>query len=341
MTSTLSSAPAGHADAELPAPRGLLSQSVIRALASEPGSGSTALADLAGSAVTDADPYGDDLHLALYVCYELHYRSFTGVDDAWEWNPDLLRLRGAMEALFLDHLRARVPTGGSVNDEMDALATEHVDGSGPSYHLRDHGTAEQMREYLAHRSLYHLKEADPHAWAIPRLQGQAKAAYVAVEFDEFGGGRGSRMHQVLFRDLLDAAGLDSSYLGYLDHVGAPTLAPVNLMSFFGLHRRWRGAAAGHLAATEITSSPGSSRLVTALRRLGFAEQCVAFYAEHVEADAVHEQVMRHDVVGDLVANDPALEADVVFGMRALGYVEDVLAAHLMEAWAAARPSITL
>ncbi|MFC7958292.1 iron-containing redox enzyme family protein [Rhodococcoides kroppenstedtii] len=336
MTSILSSAPAVQAAAALPAPRGPLSESVIGALATTPDSGSAALA---GTAVTGADPYGDDLHLALYVCYELHYRSFVGVDDAWEWNPELLRLRGDMEALFLDHLRARVPAGGSVDDEMDALATEHVDGSGPSYHLRDHGTAEQMREYLAHRSLYHLKEADPHAWAIPRLQGQAKAAYVAVEFDEFGGGRGSRMHQVLFRDLLEAAGLDSSYLGYLDRVGAPTLAPVNLMSLFGLHRRWRGAAAGHLAATEITSSPGSSRLVAALRRLGFAEQCVAFYAEHVEADAVHEQVMRHDVVGDLVTRDPALEADVVFGMRALGYVEDVLAAHLMDTWAEGRRTI--
>ncbi|WP_308128572.1 iron-containing redox enzyme family protein [Rhodococcoides kroppenstedtii] len=338
MTSILSSAPAVQAAAALPAPRGPLSESVIGALATTPDSGSAALA---GTAVTGADPYGDDLHLALYVCYELHYRSFVGVDDAWEWNPELLRLRGDMEALFLDHLRARVPAGGSVDDEMDALATEHVDGSGPSYHLRDHGTAEQMREYLAHRSLYHLKEADPHAWAIPRLQGQAKAAYVAVEFDEFGGGRGSRMHQVLFRDLLEAAGLDSSYLGYLDRVGAPTLAPVNLMSFFGLHRRWRGAAAGHLAATEITSSPGSSRLVAALRRLGFDEQCVAFYAEHVEADAVHEQVMRHDVVGDLVTRDPALEADVVFGMRALGYVEDVLAAHLMDTWAEGRRTIEL
>ncbi|MGW5268735.1 iron-containing redox enzyme family protein [Rhodococcus sp. NPDC003994] len=338
MTSILSSAPAVQAAAALPAPRGPLSESVIGALATTPDSGSAALAD---TAVTGADPYGDDLHLALYVCYELHYRSFVGVDDAWEWSPELLRLRGDMEALFLDHLRARVPAGGSVDDEMDALATEHVDGSGPSYHLRDHGTAEQMREYLAHRSLYHLKEADPHAWAIPRLQGQAKAAYVAVEFDEFGGGRGSRMHQVLFRDLLEAAGLDSSYLGYLDRVGAPTLAPVNLMSFFGLHRRWRGAAAGHLAATEITSSPGSSRLVAALRRLGFDERCVAFYAEHVEADAVHEQVMRHDVVGDLVTRDPALEADVVFGMRALGYVEDVLAAHLMDTWAEGRRTIEL
>ena len=43
-----------------------------------------------------------------------------------------------------------------------------------------------MREYFVHRSLYHLKEGDPHAWAIPRLTGQAKASFVAVEFDEYG-----------------------------------------------------------------------------------------------------------------------------------------------------------
>ncbi|WP_051613383.1 iron-containing redox enzyme family protein [Rhodococcus sp. UNC23MFCrub1.1] len=320
--------------AALPTARGPLSSAVLSTLVQSPSDAGSVVAPL-----TDADPYGDDLHLALYLCYELHYRGLPGVDDAWEWNPDLLRLRAEMESAFLADVRAHVTVGGSAADEMDLLSTEHVDGSGPSFHLRDTGTAEQMREYLAHRSLYHLKEADPHAWTIPRLQGQAKASYVAVEFDEFGGGRGSRMHQNLFRDLLAAAGLDATYLGYLDRVGAPTLAPVNLMSMFGLHRSLRGAAVGHLAATEITSSPGSQRLVKALQRLEFPAECVAFYAEHVEADAVHEQVMRHDVVGDLVAREPELEADVVFGMRAIDHVENVLADHLMDAWSNGRESL--
>ena len=31
----------------------------------------------------------------------------------------------------------------------------------------------QVREYFVHRSIYHHKEADPYAWAIPRLRGQA------------------------------------------------------------------------------------------------------------------------------------------------------------------------
>ena len=216
---------------------------------------------------------------------------------------------------------------------------EPVDGSGPSYFLRSTGTWEQMQEYFVHRSLYHLKEGDPHAWAIPRLTGLAKAAFVAVEFDEFGGGRGDHVHQQLFADLMVAAGLDASYLGYIDAVPAESLAVVNLMSLFGLHREHRGAAIGHFASTEITSSPGSRRLVDALERLGAQEPCVRFYREHVEADAVHEQVVRTDVVGDLVGREPALDRDVIFGIRAHELVEDRLADHLMRCWTSGRSSL--
>ena len=141
---------------------------------------------------------------------------------------------------------------------------------------------------------------------FPRLIGQAKASFVAVEFDEYGGGRGSHVHQQLFADLMDAAGLDSTYLGYLNDVPADALASVNLMSLFGLHRDLRGAAIGHFASTEITSSPGSRRLVDALERMGAPRACIGFYREHIEADAVHEQVVRTDVVGDLVAREPQI-----------------------------------
>ena len=290
----------------------------------------------------DSDPYGIDLQLTLYVCYELHYRGFARVDPRWEWNAGLLHLRGQLENAFLAAVRQQVGEIGPDErsaDEMDRLSVEPIEGTGPSYYLRDQGDWEQMREYFALRSLYHLKEGDPHAWAIPRLTGQAKASFVAVEFDEYGGGRGSKVHQQLFADLLDAAGLDSTYLGYLNDVPADALAVVNLMSLFGLHRELRGSAIGHFASTEITSSPGSGRLVEALERMGAPEPCIGFYREHVEADAVHEQVVRTDVVGDMVAREPHLERDVVFGIRARDLIEDRLATHLMECWTTGRTSL--
>lgn len=290
----------------------------------------------------DSDPYGLDLQLALYMCYELHYRGFAGVDPTWEWDPALLTLRAEMERVFLAGVRRDVgpiePTR-TAKAEMEALSTEPADGSGPSYHLRDSGTWEQAREYFMHRSLYHLKEGDPHAWVIPRLMGGAKAAFVAVEYDEYGAGQGSRLHQQLFADLLTAAGLDATYLGYLDAVPGESLAVVNLMSLFGLHRRLRGAAVGHFAATEISSPPGSRRMVQALQRMNAPQACVTFYQEHVEADAVHEQVVRLDVVDDLVAREPHLDRDVVFGMRALDFVENRLADHIMVAWKLGQSSL--
>ncbi|WP_409434869.1 iron-containing redox enzyme family protein [Mycobacterium sp. SMC-14] len=329
---------ATHTEPRLPVASGPLSAAVCDLLR-RPARASHAFNHLP---TADIDPYGRDLHLALYVCYELHYRGFAGVDPGWEWDATLLELRAQLEHAFLDAVRQDVgviPPHTTARAEMDAAATEPVHGSGPSWYLRDQGTWEQAREYFVHRSLYHLKEGDPHAWIIPRLTGQAKASFVAIEFDEYGAGRGPRVHQQLFADLLTAAGLDAGYLAYLDVVPAESLAVVNLMSLFGLHRRWRGAAAGHFAATEITSPPGSSRLVAALHRMGAPEPCVAFYAEHVEADAVHEQVVRTDVIGSLLDHNPHLETDVVFGMRALDTVENRLADLMTTAWSAGRSSL--
>jgi hypothetical protein len=323
----------------LPTAHGPLSMAVHRALS---GSPSRDRLTRVGASVRDSDPYGLDLQLALCMCYELHYRGFACVDPTWEWNPDLLHMRAELERAFLAGVRRDVgpiDPDRTSSIEMDALSIEPADGTGPSYYLRDAGSWQQMREYFAQRSLYHLKEGDPHAWAIPRLTGHAKAAFVAIEFDEYGAGQGRRLHQQLFADLMAAADLDPAYLGYLDAAPAEALAVVNLMSLFSLHRWLRGAAIGHFASTEITSPPGSQRMVQALQRMGAPPACIAFYREHVEADAVHEQVVRLDVVGDMVAREPHLDGDVIFGMRAHAVLENRLADNIMQSWRQGRTSL--
>ncbi|MDB1090066.1 iron-containing redox enzyme family protein [Streptomyces sp. ACA25] len=322
-----STAPGPPGAATLPEPRGPLSAAVCSVLAGE-----LSATALPPETAEGADPYGEDLQLALYTCYELHYQGFRDVDPEWEWDLGLLRLRAGMERRFLEALRGDVPGGDDVTAELGQLLTEPVDGGGPSHHLAEGGTWWEMREYLAHRSVYHLKEADPHAWVIPRLSGQAKAALVAVEFDEFGGGRAERAHSRLFADLLSGAGLDPEYLTYLDIVPAPALSLVNLMSLCGLHRSLRGALVGHFAAAEITTAPSARRMAKALERLEAPPQCVFFYTEHIEADAVHEQVMRHEVLGDLLRREPGLAPDVVFGIQATELLEARLADRLMHAW---------
>jgi hypothetical protein len=245
-----------------------------------------------------------------------------------------------MERLFLAALRDGAGGGGTVADALEPLLVETPGATGVSHHLLRDGDLDRFREYVVHRSAYHLKEADPHAWLIPRLTGRAKAAIVTVEFDEYGGGREGAVHARLFADLMTGLGLDPGYGRYIDRVPAPMLATVNLMSLFGLHRALRGAMAGHFAAAEITTAPSAARLARALRRLGVTDPAtLRFYTEHIEADAVHEQLLRHDVLAPLIAEEPALEADIVFGVRATGFVEDRLTEHLLGAWNAGRSSL--
>ncbi|MBB5939910.1 iron-containing redox enzyme family protein [Streptomyces zagrosensis] len=316
----------------VPTARGPLSELVTKVLAGPATGGCQGPVEAALGDVAGADPLGDDLQLALYMCYELHYEGFAGVDPDWEWQPDLLRLRGALEHAFCGFVRDHVAGGTDLDAELDALLIEPVDGSGLSHHLRREGTWEQVREVFAHRSIYQLKESDPQAWVIPRLYGRAKAALVAVEYDEFGAGRAEHVHSQLFADLMAAADLDPRYGGYVEAVPGSTLAVVNLMSYLGLHRARRGAIVGHFAAGEIASAPGAKRMLQVLDRLDAPAACRYFYSEHVEADAVHEQLMRREVIGGLLEVQPELRGEVVFGIQATNFVDGRFSAHIQDCW---------
>ncbi len=320
-----------------PRARGPLSSAVLDRIAQKPDEDGAPLPVPGAEAQPDA--WGEDWQLALYACYELHYRGFAGVDARWEWDPDLLRLRRALEDGFLTAVRETLGPVEPLRDQLEQLLIEPIDGSGPSYHLLEQGERWQAREYLAHRSLYHLKEADPQAFAIARLHGPAQAAMVAIEYDEYGAGRGGRVHSTLFARMMADFDLETGYGHYLDAVPAPALATVNLMSLFALHRAHRGALVGQFAGLEITSSPGSDRLARAFERLGAGPDGVAFYREHVEADAVHEQVVRRGVIGELLTHEPQLEEDIAFGLAASGLAEERLADHLMQCWRAGHSSL--
>ncbi|HKY74749.1 MAG TPA: iron-containing redox enzyme family protein, partial [Acidimicrobiia bacterium] len=241
------------------------------------------------------DPvFGDDTQLFLYLCYELHYRGLANVDEAWEWEPSLLALRQSVETRFEDGLAALVgaPPLVCADDIPAALHALIAEASGPSLsrYFLEQATLHEFREFAIHRSGYQLKEADPHSWAIPRLSGVSKAALIEIQSDEYGGGTVGASHADLFGDTMAALGLDPTYGAYLDRLPGTTLATTNLVSFFGLQRRWRGALVGHLAVFEMTSVEPMGRYSRTLQRLGIPATARRFYDVHVEADARHEVI---------------------------------------------------
>jgi hypothetical protein len=327
----------------LPEPRGPLSDALCADLATRTALSPSTL-QRAGRVAADGAGtlLDDDLQLALAVCYELHYQGFDGVSEDWEWDPALLGLRAALERRHEAALRELVGTVPVTGEPIDRQLTALIaadDGPSLSAYLAKRGTLEQWREYLVLRSVYHLKEADPHTFAIPRLSGRAKAAMVEIQADEYGGGSAERMHSRLFAGLLRDLDLDAGYGALWNSAPAVAFASVNTMSLFGLHRRLRGAAVGHLTAVEMTSSEPSRRYSAGLRRLGYQEGTTIFYDEHVEADAVHEQIASVDMCGSLVAEQPHLAADVLFGAATSLAMDGLAAHHLLGAWEAGRSAL--
>ncbi|MGM9471410.1 iron-containing redox enzyme family protein [Pseudarthrobacter sp. YS3] len=334
----------------IPEPRGPISAALLAILAGRPEDIPEGLAGLPSLVTARLAEAGDvvedeDVQLALFCLYELHYGGLDGVDDGWEWHPGVITVRRLLEQPFEQALRAassaavsdvpQVPAAGPVSDGVATVlfALAALD-TGPSLskHVAKKATVSQLREFLVHKSIYQLKEADPHTWAIPRLTGRAKAALVEIQADEYGGGRADRMHSALFARTMRALGLDDGYGAYVDTVPAIALASVNMMSLFGLNRRLRGAIAGHLAMYEMTSSRPNQLYGNGFRRLNFDAAATAYFDEHVEADAVHEQIAGRDLAGGLVEAEPDLLPDVLFGATAAIAVDARLTLRMMDAW---------
>lgn len=317
---------------QLPQERGPVSRHVIQTLA---GDGDQARAVALGH----GDVVGDeDTQLALWMIYELHYRGFDRVPADREWDLGLLGLRRAIERRFELELRAatrdrlhEVPADGDIGERLlDLVAAD--DGPSTATFLQRRASREQLLDYLRERSIQQLKESDPQSFVLPRLDGAAKAALAELQYDEYGGGRPERLHATMYADALEAAGLDRRYGAYINEVSAASLASSNVMTMFGLSRRLRGAAMGHLAAFEASSSVPSRKIAAGMERAGFPDAVTAYFHEHVEADAVHEHVASSDICGAMVAEDPSLRADVLFGAATCLHLDAHSGAELLGRW---------
>lgn len=329
----------------LPRPRGPLSHALVELLCT--GASSEAVLPARAS-----DASGSDRAIALWTVHELHYRGFEEVDERWEWHPALAPLRHDLESDLEARLRARwtdarpavravraatPPTADGATDVADELEALVRADDGPSLarHVQRRASHEQVLQLLRQRSIYHLKEADPTSWVVPRLEADPKAALLQVQFDEYGVGDPSRLHHELFAVGMAESGLDRRYGAYIDEALPEVLEQNNALSLFGLHRRLRGAALGHLAAFEATSSVPSRQLAQGLERLGFPAAMVAYYDEHVEADAVHEQLAFWDICGRLVEREPPLYDDVLMGAWTCLDLEARSAEAVLDLWSAA------
>ncbi|ATG50315.1 hypothetical protein CFK38_01340 [Brachybacterium vulturis] len=308
-----------------PAPRGALSDSLLETLRS---------GDTAALSHTSTPDSPDDAQIALWSLFELHYRGFDDVAEELEWDPHLIALRRRLENGFERLLRERAPAPpapGKFAEDFFEFVAAH-DGPSVTTHLQRVASKEQALQFLRHKSIYTLKESDHTTWTIPRLPYRVKAAVMELQYDEYGGGNPHRLHANLFAKGLAASGLSAEYGHYINEAPLEVLMQNNVMSLFGLNRRLRAASLGFLAAFEATSSAPSRKIARGLKRLGFPGEMVEYYTEHVEADAVHEQLAVRNICGALLEEEPEQYENVYFGAWASLHVDDLYAEKLLEEW---------
>ena len=165
------------------------------------------------------------------------------------------------------------PAPTAAPEEMDVALraiADADDAPSVSRYVERHASLEQVLECSSSARPTSSRRPTRTRSASRGWTGPPKAAFVEIQSDEYGGGRGDRIHSTLFANTMDALGLDSTLRRLPRPVPGTTLAAVNLDAFLGLHRRWRGALVGHLALFEMGSSVPNSRYARGLRRLGRA-----------------------------------------------------------------------
>lgn len=311
----------------LPSPKGVLSTALCDYLVSQNDVDAIQLTRVTASNRAD-------FHLALWVLYQLHGTGFVGISARHEWNPNLIDLRGRMEDTFEHELRSRFtnvkltePFGNGLFAYISTFESPSV-----AQFAKTKATVDQMTELLMYRSIYHLHESDHSSWLIPRLPASAKAALAELQFGEFGQGSLERIHAEMFRRGMRDSGLDPRTGAYVSLAPVEVLEFNNIVSMFGLHGRFLGAALGHLAAFEATSSDPSRKMAQGLSRLDFPDSIIRYYQEHIEADAVHEQLVIRLMCEPLAVSHPELIPELVFGAFTCMDTERRFAHVLLEKW---------
>jgi len=282
----------------------------------------------------------DDFQLALYLCYELHYRDVTSAD--LEWDPVLLQFRSELERVFIYRLRQFACVSSRDSESLMATLDAMVEGTTTldiGEFLEIHATLDQLREYCVHRSISFMKSGDANSFGIARLKGRAKAAMAKIQFAEMGYGDAKSMNSSHFAATMAALDLDPRHGAYVGQLPAASLAQVNLESLFGLHRRWRGALVGAVAVDKLSSVDLMDHCLHAMFRLDGSVAGANYFKHRLNSDAIHAFIARDQLVAGLVATDPGMADDVLFGATAQLRLEENFTLHALDAWSQGRSSL--
>ena len=249
---------------------------------------------------------------------------------------DLLAVRRDLERDLEQRLRARWDAPGArrrASRRRSSPGWPSRTAPRLAAHVHRDATREQVLELLRLRSVYHLKESDPTAWAVPRLPTAAKAALMELQYDEYGTGDPNRLHAHLFaaRDGGQRAGRVVRRLRRRGAGRGPRAEQRDVAvraappAARGGARPPRGVRGDQLAAVAADGA-GPERL-----GLAAGDRRTTTPSTWRRTPCTSSSRCAR-VCGSLLREEPALEADVWFGAFTCLDLEDRFAVRLLERW---------
>jgi len=311
---------------------------------------------LEGARALAADAFERELPEALDAAHRALYH--LAAQSAWspvdaprdnEHDLTLIEVRLILERAFEAQLaRLELPEDPPADPERfgpwleDLAVRRDLWPGGPAMgaFYRDEATLDELREVVAQRSLFFLKEPDPWTMVIPSLHGEAKAGLIDLILDEYGWGRYEQMHSTVYGTLMERLGLETGYDHYLDQTAWPFLAGLNYQAMLARHRRLCRRMYGYVYLVE-SDSPGSMQnYIAAYRRNGIEDPAVlSFYELHIDADEGHADVALNEVVMPVVRAEPAAAVEIARGVLEGRWLHGLVSAHLHAAFSAGRSSL--
>lgn len=196
--------------------------------------------------------------------------------------------------------------------------------------IRDAISLDQLKEIVAQRSLFFLKEPDPWAMVIPSLHGEAKAGLLDLLLDEYGWGRYDQMHSTVYENLMAALDLETGYDAYAASSSWQFLAEMNLQNLYARHRRLCRRMYGYVYLVEADSPRAMKDYLAAWERLGLGDdqRVTHFYELHVTADEGHQDVALREIILPIVKAEPIAREDIARGVLEGRAVHRLFSAHL-------------
>ncbi len=253
------------------------------------------------------------------VLRELNERRMTPLHDDRGWRNELAKETSARlaEHEFVEAMRAEVAERAATAPTTPAefLAWfERLRDNGPGQGdrlfpwIEHHATLDQLKWFLSQEVAGEAGFDDLVALTQLKMPVQAKLELARNYWDEMGRGAENAMHGPMLSRLAASLELDPRV-----EIVVEALALGNLLCALAHNRRYAYHSVGALGAIELTAPERSRMTNLGLKRLRVPGGDRMYYALHATLDIEHSIAWNREVIGPLVAENPACATAIAEG----------------------------